>query len=221
MLIGLNGRLKSGKDTTYAIIKELRPEAERVSFAGKLKEAAAASIGTTVEALELLKGREDLLLEFTDQGFDTGFPPYNFKPFNVRQYLQWFGTEGHREVFGDNFWVDQALPLDLDHSDRLLVVTDMRFPNEAQRVLDLGGITAKVEREVETGHGAHASEQNIDDMCQRRIDNTGTLEDLRLRVAIFLSAITPRATTIEESKAHGKQLMEDTDKAIGFISGRK
>jgi hypothetical protein len=49
MLIGLNGRLKSGKDTTFLIIKELHPEAEQVSFAAKLKEAAAASIGLDVD----------------------------------------------------------------------------------------------------------------------------------------------------------------------------
>jgi len=186
MLIGLNGRLKSGKDTTYAVIKEFRPEAERVSFAGKLKESAAASIGITVEALELLKGNEDLYLEFTDQGFDTGFPPYNFHPFNIRQYLQWFGTEGHRDVFGDNFWVDQALPRELDHTERFLVVTDMRFPNEAQRVIDLGGITAKIERETATAHANHASEQDIDWMCTFIIDNTGTLDDLREEIRLFL-----------------------------------
>jgi hypothetical protein len=183
MLIGLNGRLKSGKDTTFNVIKELEPTAERVSFAAKLKESAAASIGLDVDTLEMLKGKEDLF--FIAGGV--------FK-FNVRQYLQWFGTEGHREVFGDNFWVDQALPRDLVHDARLIVVTDMRFPNEAQRVIDLGGLTVKVEREVETAHSAHASEQNIDEMIDYFLDNTGTLDDLRESVKGLISHLRRHPT---------------------------
>jgi hypothetical protein len=173
MLIGLNGRLKAGKDTTYGLINEIVPGgAERVSFAEPLKRSAAAAIGIDVETLEELKGREGLFYELKVPVTDDVFR------FNVRQYLQWYGTEAHREVFGDNFWVDQALPPDLDHSDRLIVVTDMRFPNEAQRVKDLEGITVKVERETATAHAAHASEQNIDHMIDYFLDNTGTLDDL-------------------------------------------
>lgn len=181
MIIGLNGRLKSGKDTTYSIIKELYPEAQRVSFADPLKNSAAAALGMSRDYMEALKGEEDTVwMLFDSAGNATGHV------FNIRQYLQRYGTEAHREVFGDDFWVDMALAPDLDHSDQLLVVTDMRFPNEAQRVLDLGGTTVKVEREVETGHSAHPSEQNIDHMIEIFLDNTGTLEDLRENVTQLL-----------------------------------
>jgi hypothetical protein len=183
MIIGLNGRLKAGKDTTFHVIKEFIPEAEQVSFAAPLKISAAASIGIDVETLEYLKGREDLFFEL------MGLRDREPIKFNVRQYLQWYGTEGHRIPFGDDFWVDMALPLNLDHSARVLVVTDMRFPNEAQRVIDLGGFTVKIEREVETAHGAHQSEQNIDNMIQYFLDNRGTMEDLRANVGKLLLEI--------------------------------
>jgi len=62
MVIGLNGRLKSGKDTTYQIIQELYPHAERVSFADKLKDSAAASLNMPREMLETLKNLEDVKL---------------------------------------------------------------------------------------------------------------------------------------------------------------
>jgi hypothetical protein len=184
MIIGLNGRLKAGKDTTFGVIKEFIPEAEQVSFARMLKMSAAASIGIDVETLEAFKGREDLFYELVDLN-----PPGDVYRFNIRQYLQWYGTEGHRHVFGDDFWVDMALPAKLDHSDRVLVVTDMRFPNEAQRVIDLGGITVKVERETVTNHAAHVSEQNIDHMIQYFLDNRGTMTDLRANVAQMLLEI--------------------------------
>lgn len=192
MLIGLNGRLKAGKDTTFQIIKELYPEAERVSFADPLKESAAQALGLSLETLETLKGHEEIHMEFPSgmvmSSTLASHPKSELSHWklNIRSYLQRYGTEAHREVFGDNFWVDQALPLDLDHSDRLLVVTDMRFPNEAQRVLDLGGHTVRVVRDVQTAHSLHPSEQDIDHMCRYTIDNTGTLNDLYEEVAAFM-----------------------------------
>lgn len=185
MVIGLNGRLKSGKDTTFGIIQDLYPYAERVSFADKLKRSAAASLGISVEMLEKLKNLEDVYvgLDYDDEGMPKMFMQ-NGPSFNIRQFLQRYGTEAHREIFGDNFWVDQALPIDTEHMHRLLVVTDMRFPNEVQRVKDLGGICVKVERSIdtETKHGDHPSEQDVDYMIDYFLDNNGDLAELRNNV---------------------------------------
>ena len=105
---------------------------------------------------------------------------------SIREYLQRYGTESHRDVFGTDFWVDMALPLDTDHSDRLLVVTDVRFPNEVIRVLDLGGVVWKLERETATLHSAHPSEQDLDEWVNVFVDNTGSLDDLRVQVKQLL-----------------------------------
>jgi hypothetical protein len=181
MIIGLNGRLKSGKDTTFGIIQELVPHARRVSFADPLKDSAAAALGIDRWLMEEMKGDEDAVWMLFDSSGSALGPM-----FNTREFLQRYGTEAHREVFGDDFWVDMALAPDLDHSGDLLVVTDMRFPNEAQRVRDLGGVTVKVVREVETGHSAHPSEQNIDHMIDYFLSNTGTLGELRSNVEELL-----------------------------------
>lgn len=177
MIIGLNGRLKSGKDTTFNIIQEVVTVGPviQVSFAKALKVSAAASVGSNVVSMENWKGDESI--HFTRPDGST---------FTTREYLQWFGTEGHRDAFGDNFWVDIALPLDKDYSDALYVVTDMRFPNEADRVIALGGHAVKVEREAATNFSAHSSEQNIDDVIEYFLDNTGTLDDLRHNVTSML-----------------------------------
>lgn len=185
MIIGLNGRLKSGKDTTYAMIWDMYPHAERVSFADPLKDSAAASLKMNREIMEALKNDEDikLVLSFPASEISEArgslWQELQEWQMNMREYLQLYGTEAHREVFGDNFWVDMALPLNVDHDHRLLVVTDVRFPNEAQRVKDLGGVVWKIERETATGHGAHASEQNLDAFVDVFIDNTGSLYELR------------------------------------------
>ena len=181
MIIGLNGRLKSGKDTTFSIIQNLYPHAERVSFADKLKDSAAASLNLPRDLMEELKNEEDikLVFAFPVEGYDRLYSRVSHYEMNIREYLQRYGTESHREVFGTDFWVDMALPLDIEHSDRLLVVTDVRFPNEAIRVLDLGGQIWKIERETATAHSDHPSEQDLDKWVDVFVDNTGSLDELQ------------------------------------------
>jgi len=101
-----------------------------------------------------------------------------------RRYLQLYGTEAHREVFGDNFWIDQALPDPCapyygrkDPFD-LLVFTDVRYQNEAERIRECGGEVWLIDRpSVEDLPDSHASE-NIDFHVDTRIINNGTLDDL-------------------------------------------
>jgi len=116
---------------------------------------------------------------FPSEGYEILFQQMVDYQMTIREYLQRYGTESHREVFGTDFWVDMALPIDTDHSDKLLVVTDVRFPNEATRVKDLGGQVWKIERETETAHGDHPSEQDLDQWVDVFVDNTGSLYDLR------------------------------------------
>src|SRR5881394_3350138 len=101
MIIGLNGRMRSGKDTVAHILTKHFSNIERVAFAGKLKQSAAASLGISVETLEDLKLREDVYIQVVQDP--------HIIDFNIRQYLQRYGTEAHRDVFGDDFWVEQVL----------------------------------------------------------------------------------------------------------------
>ena len=183
MIIGLNGRMKSGKDTTFHVIKEIYKDSplnvRQVSYAQPIKESAAASLGIDLETLEYLKADENLCFTLQDNG--------DLFKFNIREFIQRFGTEGHRDIFGENFWVDMALPLDKDYSDALYVVTDMRFPNEVERVISLGGRTVRVMREVESAHSGHRTEQNIDHMIEHFLDNTGSMEDLQTNVIDMLN----------------------------------
>lgn len=193
MIIGLNGRLKSGKDTTFSIIKDLYPHAERVSFADPLKDSAAASLNLPREVMEELKNEEAIRLVFAfpnEDGYDELFTRVVEWEMNIREYLQRYGTESHRDVFGSDFWVDMALPLDIDHKDKLLVVTDVRFPNEAIRVLDLGGTIWKIERETVTAHSDHPSEQDLDKWVDVFVDNSGSLYDLRENLKLLMNRIT-------------------------------
>jgi hypothetical protein len=69
-----------------------------------------------------------------------------------------------------------------------VVVTDVRFPNEAQHIRDHGGLVVRVERPGAQDDGAargssHPSESLVDTITpDRTLLNDGTLEDLATRV---------------------------------------
>lgn len=155
MLIGLTGRAGAGKDTVYETIRDLHPDlaVERLSFADPLYASAAAALGVTPDQLREWKRDPDVGVCVVR--CQPGGPLEVKSDITVRQYLQRYGTEAHREVFGDDFWVG-AVNL-YRHVGKVQVVTDVRFPNEAREVHDAGGVVVEV---VGPGEGAptHASE---------------------------------------------------------------
>ena len=220
VLIGLHGEAESGKDTGFIFIKEWANrnglEAAREAFADRLKASAAMALGWE-EALDIGETPIDFCNYLKQDGSEiqiTVQPPLNEHKLastyyiTGREFLQYYGTEAHRDVFDYNFWVDAVLPtsnLDdfLDHPDwhenfktgdsdyqqyvaDICVVTDVRFPNEAERVKELGGVVWKIDREV-PGAGDHPSEQTLDpDLIDLIIDNNGDLEDYRMMLEIAL-----------------------------------
>lgn len=196
-LIGITGLKTSGKDTTYEAIRTLTEgQAVRRAFADNLKRVAALALGLEFDQMERFKeiGQLDI----------GGLPPQwpSGSTTTGRQYLQNLGV-GAREVFGSNFWVDQVLPIDRSRRDVIWsdhpeivgpptwgVVTDVRFPNEAQRVLDLGGEVWEVIRPGLESDG-HASEIPLPrELVTRAIHNDGTIRDLLENVEYALRNYT-------------------------------
>lgn len=166
MVIGLHGRIGAGKNAAAKRLALLYPDVVEVSFAAKLKLSAAALLGCTVDDLERWKNNRDALVEVHD-GTRLGGRQ------TVRSFLQRYGTESHRDIFGEDFWLDAALPLEAQlapggYDNALYVVTDVRFPNEAQRVKDLGGYTVKVIGPDEFTSG-HVSELPLE--CDYGLNN--------------------------------------------------
>jgi hypothetical protein len=159
MLVGLHGKKQAGKDTVYARMVHLLggqgATVERVSFADKLYESAAASLGVSVDFLRNWKADPGARVEVVTLGNVR-------RSLTFREYLQHYGTEAHRDTFGADFWVEQA---DLSHEGRVVVVTDCRFANEAQAILDAGGAIVHVigPDEVELAGDGHASEEKLPD----------------------------------------------------------
>ena len=92
----------------------------------------------------------------------------------VRQLMQRLGTEAGRNLFGENFWVDQFFST---HKVGSLIVTDVRFPNEAQAIKDRGGIIVRIKRDGYEAVNGHISETAYTDQ-DFILYNNGTPDEL-------------------------------------------
>lgn len=187
MIIGLTGKLMSGKDTVYGFIQEWAKkngrEAERDAFADRLKLSAGRALGYKEDEIQwmndLKQDGSKIIIQIPEQ---HGY--YYTHEITGREYLQYYGTEAHRDVFDTDFWVDAVLPFSgVKYNGRdpydILVITDVRFPNEAKRIRECGGEVWQIIREG-TGEDGHASERPLDpELVDTLIVNTDTLETLR------------------------------------------
>lgn len=227
-LIGLNGKARSGKDTTADLIQSWcnanNFSSARHGFADKLKESAAHSVGVFEDEIEFCnelkaKGTSVLVVKPLPgelSGSDV------ISAVTGREFLQYYGTEAHREVFGSDFWVDSLLPNTQENFGKrfeeeviegnsrasfeplpdwwknfragaaiadFCLVTDVRFDNEAERIIELGGSIWRIVRDG-SGAGEHASEQELPgELVSITIDNNGTLNDLSESVETIMADV--------------------------------
>lgn len=209
-LIGLNGRMRSGKDTAVEYIADYMSlisdgdseplVVERAGFADKLKMSAARALGfdpsSVDEAVTIcgaLKGGD-----VTSRDADG-----SFMRISGREFLQRYGTECHRDIFGQDFWVNALLPMRfISHDDGsrhlravddlfpgfdVLCVTDVRFENEAKRIRALGGEVWYIEADQRLGplpEGSHPSEHPLPpELIDRTVRNNRGLLDFQQAIS--------------------------------------
>ena len=174
MLIGLSGYAQSGKDSVAEVL--VRDFGfTRVAFADKIKELLY-EMNPIIWADNQFDGYTES--RFQQPVDDVGWDEAKQHD-EVRRLLQTLGI-GARHVFGEDFWVNQALRPGLPEK---VVVTDVRFPNEMQAIWALNGKIWRVERPGIGPVNDHISEHAIkDEPVDLHINNTGTLEDLEKTV---------------------------------------
>lgn len=171
--LGLSGVAGAGKDTVHARLVALGgARFVRLSVADPLKDAAVALLGCSHDQLEEWKrdGSVGVQLVHEHRGGLDG-------PMSIRLFLQKLGTQVGREIFGESFWLDlwerKAQEIHEQRRNAVIVNTSVRFENEAQRILDLGGEVWHIDGPQDPGAGTHESEQRLpDELITRVIDNT-------------------------------------------------
>ncbi|QOP65084.1 deoxynucleoside monophosphate kinase [Arthrobacter phage Adumb2043] len=179
-LLGLIGKKRTGKDTFAGTLIERHAYA-RIALADPLREAALALdpiVGTfPLQSDGVVRVREWRLSDVVEElGWEKA---KDYIP-EVRRTLQRLGTESIRSL-DDRFWIRTAFQrIDtLREAGTPVVVTDVRYPNEADAIKAAGGYLVRIVRDLPDDGDAHASEKAMDDYREDlRIGNNGTREEL-------------------------------------------
>ena len=174
-LIGLCGYARSGKDAAASALT--KHGYFRLSFADNLRSLAYATnplisqphstnptyLAPTVDAVGWEKAKENP---------------------SVRRILQDLGLAA-RQTFGEDCWVD-ALHRQREDGKRY-VITDTRFPNEADYIRSRGGILVRIDRPGVGPVNGHPSETAIDHISPDvYLTNDGTLPDLYAKIEMLI-----------------------------------
>lgn len=116
------------------------------------------------------------------------------KDYHGRQLLQRLG-QGVRDVVDTDAWV-MAVTLRY-HPGRPTVITDVRYPNEAEWVESVGGLVVRVVRPDVGPVNDHPSEVALDGWrFDHHLNNAGTITDLRREVAALLGRLNHDPQTV-------------------------
>ncbi len=139
MIIGIAGAKRSGK-TTLATRLAAVFQLEHASFAAPIRDFVARFFEITLDGLEAAKEEPIAWLD--------GVTP--------RHMMQTLGTEWGRTLVHPELWIRRVMRLASVRGGA--VVSDVRFPNEAEAIRGLGGIVIRVNRDGCGSADAHASE---------------------------------------------------------------
>lgn len=145
MIIGLSGHAGAGKDTVADYLVE-NYGFKKVAFADEIRAMLLEIDPIVGQGM----GNWKLSLFIKTYGWDE----FKSKP-EMRAVMQRFGMAA-RERWGADFWIQQLLP----KLDGNVVVSDVRFKNEADTLRAWGASIWRIERDVK--HSNHVSETELD-----------------------------------------------------------
>jgi len=183
MIIGLCGLAGSGKDSVSAILSR-RHGFAAISFAGPIYKAISEITGLTP-------------LELKDRDMKEQPIPWLGK--SPRELLQTLGTEWGRDMVREDIWIKIAMrrASQYERSSWHVVITDVRFQNEAEAIRYAGGQVWQVRRTaagLQGPTGQHSSEAGVPEhLIDRVVWNVGTLDDLEEAVNAAFHSL-PRVT---------------------------
>lgn len=175
-IYGITGKARAGKDTIAEYLWA-QYGVTRIAFADPLKLAAQNIFGLTQDQTWNPEFKEVIVDRW-------GMTP--------RQIFQKLGTEAIRNTFGPDVWIKRFMAqYEIFMNTDDVVVPDVRFPNEARAIRDMGGVIIEVRRTgsgLDGGEASHASESGIGIDADYVIYNDGTLQELYSAVEKIVGA---------------------------------
>ena len=164
MLYVISGKGRVGKDTSAAILKQLLINSGdsciSIAYADFLKEILSKCFNLTKEQLYGSKKEEPIegLLRKTDTYLESDIS------WTPRELLQYIGTDVMRSI-DPECWINVVKNFVFTHNNYdNIIITDARFLNELDWVVDYGGVHIHVRRQNSSFVGCkeHTSENSLD-----------------------------------------------------------
>lgn len=194
LLIGLHGRAGAGKDTV-ALMWGTSHGFQRVALADPLREALyeldpMLATGLTVRML------------VDSVGWEAAKRHRLYGP-EVRRLLQVLATEVVRDMISPTAWVDIAEQhiTELRDAGSSVVVTDVRFPNEADMIRRLGGHIVRVDRLGPAESGSQHRSETASIHADLVLSNDFDLASLRQHAQVTISQIIAREARRRQESA--------------------
>lgn len=174
MLIGICGKKGVGKDTVADFL---------VRDYGFQKDAFAAPIKTACSDIFSIP-----LPSFYEEHQKETIDPFWGK--TPRQLLQIVGTDMFRDHMDPDIWIKSLGRRCDQKSGTNICVSDVRFKNEAQCILDRGGLLLYIDRSTAPQGDSHKSETLVEEIRLFPhvgiVVNEGSIEDLYDQVRAFM-----------------------------------
>lgn len=152
-IIGFAGPKRVGKDTAGQVLVDVGYT--KVAFADPLKLMMVSLLSirgaSHTEIVQMLEGD----LKEVPSDYLSGQSP--------RYAMQTLGTEWGREIMANDFWIDafNSRVALLKAAGKKIVITDVRFDNEATAIRAQGGLVVHIDRPRPGYHDPHKSEAPI------------------------------------------------------------
>lgn len=180
MIIGLSGYAQSGKDTLAKFLIE-DYGFTRFAFADALRDTVYAL--NPVVRFEARVSYDDdpgeQMVRVQDIVDTVGWEQAKTSQPEIRRLLQAMGTEAGRKILGESIWVDTVFRQVQERGLDKVVITDCRFPNEAEAVKAQGGFVVRINRPGVRPVNNHPSEVSLDEWgFDYVVPNNDGLEEL-------------------------------------------
>ena len=171
-IIAFGYRKNTGKSTAAKFLtthlKCERPELiiKQISFAAKLKDIAH-------QLFNWAGLKRGVYYENHYQEKEIILPQLKMSPREV-----WIGVGNKLREVKESVWIDYALNVEADY----IIISDLRFTNEAKAIREKGGLLVRIDRDVKKG--TDPAEVDLDSwvIWGNFIHNNGSLNDLNKEV---------------------------------------